>query len=517
MVLNGFHSKWTFNINLIFLIFFLYAPTACSSGPFEVPIKYTEEGTAYINVSIGTPAQELSLKLDLGSEDILVNKPSTDNSDSWSCTEEYSQHMCSWGLYDSRSSLTAEHVLPSPPTWDPTCDFGSETVSIGGVRLYNQTLRQQTPAYYDTSGVKLSNWTTRMGKIGLSPREAINSTDWATYDELTGPRPLSILGGIVDSGILSTASYSIWLNYHNTSVGSILFGGIDTDKFSGQLHALPTREALGSNSCGPQCRNMISIEDVRLEGGDNGFSIHVNDSIGVGSNIEALLQPAEPYSSLSIAGGDFRVHVNVASDGENDAFHTTNCDNVNYNQSLVVYIRGGVSLRIPVSELIHPDGINDHGEARCFIEILPPNAFFAFGQHVNGNVYLGANILRNIYMSFDHRHANSRIFLAAARFGKVSKPELEAKELKNQLIEAPGEAHQVTAEMPQSPRMAHELPPSPGQAQELPSSPLMPQELPGDMPPTQEMAVMDVNNEGQVRETSREVVEGHDAHLKKDN
>jgi hypothetical protein len=44
---------------------------------------------------------------------------------------------------------------------------------------------------------------------------------------------------LVNDGTISTNAYSLWLNDLDSSTGSILFGGVDTDKFHGELKTLP--------------------------------------------------------------------------------------------------------------------------------------------------------------------------------------------------------------------------------------------------------------------------------------
>lgn len=44
---------------------------------------------------------------------------------------------------------------------------------------------------------------------------------------------------MVNSSLIQSAAFSIWLNDLNTNRGSILFGGVDTDKYYGTLQTIP--------------------------------------------------------------------------------------------------------------------------------------------------------------------------------------------------------------------------------------------------------------------------------------
>lgn len=53
---------------------------------------------------------------------------------------------------------------------------------------------------------------------------------------------------LVEQSIISSAAYSLWLNDLSASTGSILFGGVDTARFSGVLATLPVEKFNGVNT-----------------------------------------------------------------------------------------------------------------------------------------------------------------------------------------------------------------------------------------------------------------------------
>lgn len=49
----------------------------------------------------------------------------------------------------------------------------------------------------------------------------------------------SIIDTMVNQGFINTRAYSIYLNSRHSSAGSIVFGGLDTTKYHGNLIQLP--------------------------------------------------------------------------------------------------------------------------------------------------------------------------------------------------------------------------------------------------------------------------------------
>lgn len=50
---------------------------------------------------------------------------------------------------------------------------------------------------------------------------------------------------MVEKGLIKSSAYSLWLNDLNANTGSILFGGVNTDKYHGMLETLPIEKVDG--------------------------------------------------------------------------------------------------------------------------------------------------------------------------------------------------------------------------------------------------------------------------------
>jgi len=99
-------------------------------------------------------------------------------------------------------------------------DYFTDAFEIGGATIKNVTmgLGKNTDIPYGLVGV------------GYAANEAIVSTEQSLSSQYPN-LPVTM----VNEGLISTNAYSLWLNDLDASTGNILFGGIDTDKYVGDL------------------------------------------------------------------------------------------------------------------------------------------------------------------------------------------------------------------------------------------------------------------------------------------
>ena len=178
----------------------------------------------YANVSLGTPAQDFRLHLDTGSSDLWVNVASSDI-----CT--YQNSPCSTGgTYDANSSSTYEYLnsdfnVSYVDGSGAAGDYGTDILSIGGQTLTGL----QFGIGYESSS------TDGILGIGYAADEAqANTANLKPYANL--PEAL------VNAGLVKSNAYSLWLDDLEANAGSIIFGGVDTDKYTGSLQTLPIQK-----------------------------------------------------------------------------------------------------------------------------------------------------------------------------------------------------------------------------------------------------------------------------------
>lgn len=198
----------------------------------------------YANVSIGTPPQHFVLQLDTGSSDIWVSSSTSD-------VCEQPQGCDDVGAFNSEASSTFVDVAPGGfnisyvDGSSITGDYFADTFTMGKTSLKNLTMGLATSA--DRAlGI--------MG-IGYAAGEAIATQPGSTY-----PNVIDVLKS---QGFINSKAYSLWLNDLSKSIphpilmpnsnacsdddtGSILFGGIDTSKYTGQLIGLPVQKDVDS-------------------------------------------------------------------------------------------------------------------------------------------------------------------------------------------------------------------------------------------------------------------------------
>ncbi|KIX07211.1 uncharacterized protein Z518_01864 [Rhinocladiella mackenziei CBS 650.93] len=175
----------------------------------------------FINVTVGTPGQPFSLQLDTGSSDIWFPAVNADI-----CEQDIQN--CPFGTYDfSQSSTYADPGLPAFQIQyvDGSQVQGayiSDVLNIGQTKLSNTTMAAALTA--NTRGIGI------MG-IGFESGEAAAVLNGFTYP--------NVINVMKNEGFINTLAYSLWLDDLESNTGSILFGGVDTDKYHGDLVSLP--------------------------------------------------------------------------------------------------------------------------------------------------------------------------------------------------------------------------------------------------------------------------------------
>ncbi|KAL1896475.1 hypothetical protein Cpir12675_002764 [Ceratocystis pirilliformis] len=179
-----------------------------TSGTLDA--SWLNSGSAYFtNISIGTPAQSFNVQIDTGSSDLWVPDAA-----SGACQDG----NCQYGAFDLSSSSTYEETdVPFNITYgDNTFASGlyfNDTVTISG---------QSLPGLVMGLGSDTDNFYGVMG-IGF-PR-----------DEASPVLYHNLPAALVSDDIIKSSAYSIWLDDPDDNKGSLLFGGVDTAKYSGDF------------------------------------------------------------------------------------------------------------------------------------------------------------------------------------------------------------------------------------------------------------------------------------------
>lgn len=190
-------------------------------------------GTSYvIDIEIGTPGQTVTLILDTGSPDLWVNPSCATANIPAECTK--------WPQFDYTKSTTLKESdfvdVLRYGKGNATIVYVTDTVTIGGTSSRSCPPPPPADIFLPAAkitgqifGVNVESYDIPMGILGLSPAIQANAADNYPF----------VLDTLAAQGIIKSRAFSLDLRSVSSPSGAIIFGGIDTSKFSGSLARLP--------------------------------------------------------------------------------------------------------------------------------------------------------------------------------------------------------------------------------------------------------------------------------------
>ena len=183
-----------------------------------------EQTLYFANVSVGTPAQDLRLHIDTGSSDLWTNAKNS------RICSLHGDPCSDSGTYNANSSSTYKFVnsnfnVSYEDGSGASGDYVTDTVSIGGKSIKSM----QFGVGYDSTSPE--------GILGIG-----YIADEAAVDRANGKGYSNLPQAMVDGGLIKSNAYSLWLDDLQSSSGSLLFGGVDTSKYHGDLQTLPIQK-----------------------------------------------------------------------------------------------------------------------------------------------------------------------------------------------------------------------------------------------------------------------------------
>lgn len=358
----------------------------------------------YANVSLGTPAQKLRLHIDTGSSDLWANVKSSEI-----CTDRGSP--CSeGGTYDANSSSTYKFVnndfnISYVDGSGAAGDYATDTLSIGGQTL---TALQFGIGYQSTSADGILG-------IGYTADEAqVNAANLKSYANL--PQAMT------NAGLIKSNAYSLWLDDLEANTGSIIFGGVDTDKYTGQLQTLPIQKEFDEYA-----ELIITLSSMSIVNGGKIQSLNTDLPTAV------ILDSG---SSLTYLPDDLVSAIYTALDvqySQQDGAAFASCDLANENITLD-FTFTSPTISIPISELIlsvssveetrEDPNSDDNGEGSYGSGSSDENTcLFGIAPAQGSTSVLGDTFLRSAYVVYDL--ANNEISLAQTDFNSTTSHVLE--------------------------------------------------------------------------------------------
>lgn len=178
-------------------------------------------GLYSVNVSIGTPGQNFQLQLDTGSTDVWVNSASSSFCQTQgNCADSFDNTKSSTYQVAEANEFNVTYGDGSGAAGD----LFTDVLDVGGVLITNQTmgLASTSDIAYGLMGV---------GMVGTEGSCSTEEGPTFCYP--------NVLDSMVSQGKINSHAFSLYLNDIDQSTGSILFGGVDSARYTGDLVSVP--------------------------------------------------------------------------------------------------------------------------------------------------------------------------------------------------------------------------------------------------------------------------------------
>uniref|UniRef100_A0A8C3SX59 pepsin A n=1 Tax=Chelydra serpentina TaxID=8475 RepID=A0A8C3SX59_CHESE len=228
-------------------------------------------------ISIGTPAQEFSVLFDTGSSNLWV--PSVYCS-SPACTNHNRFNPSDSSTYQD----TSENVSIQYGTGSMTGILGYDTVQVGGIVDTNQIF-----GLSETEPGSFLYYSPFDGILGLA------------FPSISSSGATPVFDNMMNEGLVSQDLFSVYLSSDDQSGSFVMFGGIDSSYYSGNLNWIPlsaetyweiTMDSVTMNgqtiACSSGCQAII----------DTGTSLLAGPSTGI-SNIESYIGASDGTVRIS--------------------------------------------------------------------------------------------------------------------------------------------------------------------------------------------------------------------------
>uniref|UniRef100_A0A8D0HX35 pepsin A n=1 Tax=Sphenodon punctatus TaxID=8508 RepID=A0A8D0HX35_SPHPU len=256
-----------------------YFPTLANEDASE-PLENYMDIEYFGTISIGTPPQEFSVLFDTGSSNLWV--PSVYCS-SPACTNHNRYNPQDSSTYQA----TSESVSIQYGTGSMTGFLAYDTVQVGGIEDTSQMfgLSQTEPGsflYYSPFD----------GILGLA------------YPSIASSRATPVFDNMMNEGLVSQDLFSVYLSSDGQSGSFVMFGGIDSSYYSGNLNWVPlssesywqiTLDSITMNgqaiACASGCQAIVDTGTSLIAGPPNAIA-DIQYYIGASQNSNG--QPTRP-------------------------------------------------------------------------------------------------------------------------------------------------------------------------------------------------------------------------------
>ncbi|MCJ1473029.1 hypothetical protein MMC13_001678 [Lambiella insularis] len=349
----------------------------------------------FTNLSIGTPAQNVMVQLDTGSNDLVLNSAS-------SAFCKNNTDLCAGATYNANTS-SSYHYLSSNASLgygggDLTSgDYATDSLAFGSTTIKNV---QMVLSYNTTTADSIWGLSYSAGEQGISNGEG----EYPSISEL-----------MVSSGAIQSNAYSLFLNSQGSSAGSLLFGGVNKGKYRGPLSTIPMES--NPNYTSPT-GFIVTVTGIGLTLSESTPTNKANTSIPLVTN------RADPFL---IDSGTYNIEIPLehlqpilkalGAEYESASEYAMVPCSMTTNTSTLDFMFTSFKISIPLAELIFPQAflafdyyvptLSDGKTPGCLLGIQPAGEDFI----------LGDTFMRSTYIVFDLD--NNEVSMAQANIGSA--------------------------------------------------------------------------------------------------
>ncbi|KAI1871272.1 uncharacterized protein JN550_004717 [Neoarthrinium moseri] len=308
-----------------------------------------------VQLEIGTPGQRVSVTIDTGSDMLWVNPKCSFYSSS-------QPSLCFGKVQYNTSASSTWRNLTKPFEQLYGIGGASGTFSTDRIGIYGSKTVLNDVQF----GVATNSSNQNLGVLGVGWGSNLGYKSF--IDELASQK------------VTNSKAFSLSLGSRDNNESAIIFGGVDTKKFSGPL---TTKPILPPQRGETGDRYWIQLDSIGLSGGSYGTKTINKTSLPVifdsGSTYHFL--PDETNSQIALSlGGNGKISLNGGFQVPCDAQRSS---------ATMDFKFGDMTIRVPLRESIIPTG------GKCYVASLTQEPRF------KGLNILGDNFLRSAYVVFD--------------------------------------------------------------------------------------------------------------------
>ncbi|KAG6147688.1 hypothetical protein E4U46_005711 [Claviceps purpurea] len=322
----------------------------------DIAVHAQQSGFFYfIELQVGTPPQPVNVNFDTGSAELWINPVCSKSTDPASC-QSYGRFNGSQTYVDTNITNRINYA-----TGFAQIEYGYDYVQIGSARLSQQLFGVATDSEFAVTGI-----------MGVGPQLKGWSSDY----------PM-ILDNMVSQKFIKSRAFSLDIRSIESARGSVVFGGIDTKKFSGYLEKRPIIPA--ADSPDKLTRYWVYLDGVSITKNDGSNTVifdQVNgQAVLLDSGYTVSSLPTDHFNKIK----DAIPGVTPPPSDDNSGLYRVPC-NVGEQNGTVNFKFGKTEINVPFNDFIWKQSAD-----LCVLGVIPKDKF----------PVLGDTFLRAAYVVYD--------------------------------------------------------------------------------------------------------------------